>query len=414
MKISTAALRIALGLTLGLLSARSAAAQPQGADDLRTQARIHVGPLYVTPGLQFREIGIDTNVFNSAVDPKSDFTFTVGPEAHVWLPVARRALLRTSAGADLVYFQKYGSERSVNPHAEVRGELYLQRLTLFGENELVNTRQRPNFEIDVRARRLENTLRVGGQLRLSSKFAVEVAGRQSLVRFDGDAVFSGSYLEDVLNRDSRGVSATARYRRTPLTTIVVRAEKSRERFASSPLRDADTLRIEPGVEFRPPALISGSGYLGVRRLDPLHKELPAFRGMVGSGRLRFRLPGAATVEFAGDRDLSYSFERLQPYYVVDGYGVTLRRQIVRRFDASVTGQRQLYSYRDLIVPDRVTTRPGAGRQDTTVIYSMSVGYIPNRDSRVGVVVSRMSRDSNAYQYAVYEGFRVGTTVTYGF
>jgi hypothetical protein len=45
---------------------------------------------------------------------------------------------------------------------------------------------------------------------------------------------------------------------------------------------------------------------------------------------------------------------------------------------------------------------------------MSVGYTPNRDSRVGVVISRMSRDSNAYDYAVYEGFRVGTTVTYGF
>ncbi len=414
MKISTAALRIALGLTLGLLSARSAAAQQQGTEDLRTLARIHVGPVYVTPGLQFREIGVDTNVFNTAVDPKSDFTFTVGPEASVWLPVARRALLKTSAGADLVYFQKYGSERSINPHAEVRGEVYLQRLTLFGENQFVNTRQRPNYEIDVRARRLENTLRIGGQLRLSSKFSIEVAGRQSVVRFDGDAVFSGSYLEEVLNRDTRGVSATARYRGTPLTTIVLRTEKSRERFEASPLRDADTLRIEPGVEFRPPALISGSGYLGVRRLNPLHKELPAFRGMVGSGRLRFRLPGAATVEFSGDRDLSYSYERLQPYYVVDGYGVTLRRPIVRRFDASVTGQRQLYSYRDLLVPDRVITRPGPGREDTTVIYSMSVGYIPNRDSRVGVVVSRMSRDSNAYQYAVYEGFRVGTTVTYGF
>jgi hypothetical protein len=249
---------------------------------------------------------------------------------------------------------------------------------------------------------------------LSTKFSVEVAGRQSIVHFDGDAMFAGSYLEDVLNRDTRGVSATVRYRRTPLTSIVVRTEKSQERFTSAPLRDADTLRIEPGVEFRPPALISGSGYLGVRRLTPLHKELPAFNGMVGSGRLRFRLPGATSVEFAGDRDLSYSYERLQPYYVVDGYGVTVRRQIVRRFDAYVSAQRQLYSYRDLITPDRTTTRPGGGREDTTVIYSTSIGYTPSRDSRVGVVISRMNRDSNAYDYAVYEGFRVGTTVTYGF
>jgi hypothetical protein len=414
MRISTAAVRIALGLAFGLCSAAMAAAQPQGADAPRADARIHVGPLYVTPNLQLREVGVDTNVFNTHNDPKSDFTFTVGPGASVWVPFGRRAMLKTTGGADLVYFQRYRSERSFNPHADVRGEVYLQRLTLFGENALVNTRQRPNFEIDVRARRLENTVRIGAQLRLSSKLSVEVAGRQSLVHFDGDAFFSGSYLEEVLNRDSRGLSATVRYRRTPLTTIVVRTEKSRERFTSSPLRDADTLRIEPGVEFRPPALISGSGYLGVRRLDPLHKELPAFSGMVGSGRLRFRLPAATSVEFSGDRDLSYSYERLQPYYIVDGYGLTVRRQIVRRFDAYVSTQRQLYSYRDLIVSDGATTRPGAGREDSTVIYSMSVGYTPNRDSRVGVVISRMSRDSNAYDYAVYEGFRVGTTVTYGF
>ena len=36
---------------------------------------------------------------------------------------------------------------------------------------------------------------------------------------------------------------------------------------------------------------------------------------------------------AGDRDLGYSYEELQPYFVVDGYGVTVRRQIVGRFDA---------------------------------------------------------------------------------
>jgi hypothetical protein len=414
MKISTAALRIALGLTLGLSFARPAAAQPQGADDPRAQARIHVGPLYVTPSLQLREIGVDTNVFNTHADPKSDFTLTVGPEASVWLPAGRRALLKTTAGADLVYFQTYASERSINPHAEVRGEVYLQRVTLFAENELINTRQRPNYEIDVRARRLENTLRLGGQLRMSPKLSIEVAGRQSIVRFDGDAVFAGSSLEKSLNRDTRGISATVRYRRTPLTTIVMRTEKSQERFASSPGRDADILRIEPGVEFRPPALVSGSGNLGFRRLAPLHDVLPEYHGLVGSGRLRFRLPGATSVEFSGDRDLSYSYEELQPYYIVNGYGVTVRRQIVRRFDASVSGQRQRYSYRDLIIPGSATTLRGSSREDTTVIYSMSIGYTLNRDGRVGVGVSKMSRNSNAYQYAVYEGFRVGTTVTYGF
>jgi hypothetical protein len=407
-------LRIACVLTLALCWTRSAAAQPREADDPRAEARIHVGPIYATPGLRLREFGVDTNVFNTAADPKSDFTFTVGPEVNVWVPVGRRALLKTTGGADLVYFQTYGSERSLNPRAQVRGEIYLQRVTLFAENDLVNTRQRPNFEIDVRARRLENTVRAGGELRLSQKLSVEIAGRQSLVKFDGDAFFAGSYLEQSLNRDSRGVGATVRYRRTPLTTIVVRTETSQDRFAFSPLRDANTLRIQPGVEFRPPALIAGSAYIGMQRLDALHDELPDFRGMVGSARLRFRLPRATVLEFAGDRDLAYSYEPLQPYFVVDGYGATVRRQIVRRFDASVGAQRQRYTYRDLIVSNPASRPSGAGREDMTVVYTASIGYAVNRDTRMGVGVSRVKRDSSANRFAAYEGLRVGTSVTYGF
>ncbi len=399
---------------LALCSTRSAAAQPREADDPRAEARIHVGPIYATPGLRLREFGIDTNVFNSSTEPKSDFTFTVGPEVNLWVPVGRRALLKTTGGADLVYFQTYGSERSLNPRAQVRGEIYLQRLTLFAENDLLNTRQRPNYEIDVRARRLENTVRAGGELRLSPKLFVEVAGRQSVLRFDGDAFFAGSYLEDTLNRDTRGVSATVRYRRTPLTTIVVRTEMARDRFAFSPLRDANTLRIQPGVEFRPPALIAGSAYVGLQRLTAVHDELPDFRGMVAAARLRFRLPRAMALEFTGDRDLAYSYEPLQPYYVVDGYGATVRRQIVRRFDASIGAQRQRYGYRDLIVANPARRPSEPGRVDMTVVYTVSIGYALNRDTRMGVGVSRMNRKSSSNRFSAYEGLRVGTSVTYGF
>jgi hypothetical protein len=199
-----------------------------------------------------------------------------------------------------------------------------------------------------------------------------------------------------------------------LTTIVVRTDVSHDRFASSPLRDANTLKIQPGVEFSPRALISGSGYLGVRRLVPLHDELPGFRGLAGSGRLRFRLPAATTVEFAGDRDLAYSYEPLQPYFIVDGYGVTVRRQIARGFDVSVGGQRQQYSYRDLIVLSPGRAPAGLGREDTTVIYSVSVGRALNRDARLGVGVSHLRRHSNLNRFAEYDGFRIGTSVTYGF
>ena len=45
---------------------------------------MHVGPLYLTPGLAVKEFGIDTNVFNNA-QAQRDFTFTLAPHVDVWV-----------------------------------------------------------------------------------------------------------------------------------------------------------------------------------------------------------------------------------------------------------------------------------------------------------------------------------------
>src|SRR3954463_6197686 len=149
-------------------------------DDIRKNARMHVGPFYLTPALLLKEAGVDNNVFNQAVDPKSDFTATVTPQADIAITFARRGLLKTTIGSDLVYYQKYASERSVDPAVSVRGEAYAHRLTLFVEDSYLNTRERPNFEVDLRTRHLENDALAGFDLRLTPKFSVELAARRAL------------------------------------------------------------------------------------------------------------------------------------------------------------------------------------------------------------------------------------------
>jgi len=133
----TSALIRNLGLAaMALALPAAAAAQSAGAeriDEVRREAASHVGPVYLTPKVFLRELGVDSNVFNSAGDPQSDFTFTVAPQVDVWLPVARRALFQGTAGSDLVWYANYGSERSIDPQFAGRGEIYLRRITLFAE-----------------------------------------------------------------------------------------------------------------------------------------------------------------------------------------------------------------------------------------------------------------------------------------
>ena len=107
---------LALILICGLpVSALAQSSSPTAIDEVRKNARIHVGPFYLTPTLQFKELGVDSNVFNAAGEQKSDFTATFGPKVNLWIPMARRGLLTTSVATDIVWYAQYASERSIDP-----------------------------------------------------------------------------------------------------------------------------------------------------------------------------------------------------------------------------------------------------------------------------------------------------------
>jgi hypothetical protein len=328
----------------------------------------------------------------------------------------RRALFKTSAATDLVYFQAYESERSVNLDGTVGGEIYLKRITLEAEGSYLNSRQRPNFEIDVRARRVEHAVGAGVDFQVTPKFRVGLQGRQSKVMFDADAVFDGTYLKDTLNRDSRALSGAVRYHVTPLTTVVVRTEASEERFRYAPLRDADVVSVMPGVEIKPMALIAGHASVGYKKFRTLSRSLADFEGVVASARLSYRFLGSTVFAVSADRDLSYSYRPLEPYYVVDGYGVSVRRQIVARLDVIAGTHWHRGTYRDLRVAgeDAAATPPAFTRVEVTRTHSGSIGYRLGPDTRLGVGVDYWRRKSNALAQRDYSGLRFGTSLNYGF
>jgi len=406
MVIRTFIFGIAIGIPAG------AAAQTQaspGSRDVRTEARGHVGPFYVTPGVRLKELGVDSNVFNAAGEQKSDFTFTLAPKLNVSLPMARRALLATTLASDVVWYARYDTERSVNPALTVRGEVYLNRLTLFGENANLSTRQRPNYEMDVRSRRAEDTVTTGARVALTPKFSLEIAGHRDEIRYDTDAEFDGTSLQRTLNRETRGVQLTGRHELTPLTTLAVRADVVRDRFSFSPARDSDSYRVMPGIEFAPQALLKGTAYVGYRRFTPSVQEvLPAFSGLVGELGLSYTLLGATTFGSTYRRDLTYSYLELQPFFVDTALGASIRHALGSRFDALVSADRHVYAYRNLLTAGFDAVR----RVDTTWNYAASLGYRIGRDGRIGFGASYIQRASTSGARA-YENLRFGSTFSYG-
>ncbi len=390
-------------------AAGSALAQPvDGAP--RGLGHLRLGPVVATPSVALREIGIDSNVFRTATDPKSDFTFTVGPQLDLRLG-SRRYQVVGRAGADFVYFSQFASERSVNGDGELRGDLRLRRFDLFVEGSMLNTRQRPNFEIDGRSRRMERALGGGVDVAVSRRLGVELALRRSDLRYEADEVFLGTNLSEVLNRESAQRELTVRYEVSPLTSVALAARWESDDFTRSPERNADSFALLPAVEFTPKALISGRAQVGYRRFRTLDPTLPGYAGIVADVGLGYRFGDRTRVTLDVLRDVRYSYEPLEPYFVVNSIGGSATQQIARRFDLSVGTSRLSYSYRTFDGLGSVVARPA--RVDLIHTYSASVGYRLGRGTRIGFGGSLYVRDSNQPGRS-YEGLRFGTDVTYGF
>jgi len=416
-----------LGLALAALTlpvlAHAQTYDAEQIDQVRKEARSHVGPFYVTPRITLKELGVDSNVFNAAGQPESDFTATLTPSADIWVPVARRALLQTTVGTDLVWYNNFDTERSIDPHVTSRAEIYLRRITLFADGGYRNTRQRLNYEVDLRARHVEQAAEAGVALRLTPKFSIETAGHYADLRFDGDTTLDGIRLQRTLNQETRGYSVTARHRVTPLTALALRYEQLEDSFEFSPARDSKSFRVMPGIEFKPRALISGSAYVGYREFTPQNDgALPKFSGLVAQLGLSYTLLGSTTFGVTYSRDLTYSYEVLQPFFIDNAVGASVRRALGRRFDVIVSADRFEYAYENLAVEAPATGDPLAvtpvkapleQRVDKTWNYAASLGYrIGN--GRVGFGVAYWERDSNQRVFRSYDNLRFGTTVTYGF
>jgi len=383
----------------------------QSIDEVRQDYRIHAGPFHVNPTVLLKELGVDTNVFNAAGEQQSDFTFTVTPQADIAVAFARRGLLRTTVGTDVVYYATYDSERSLDPSVRLRGEAYARRLTLFAEGDYLNTRQRPNYEIDLRSRHVENNVMAGAGVRLSSKLSFELAARRGRTDYDADAVFDGTSLQQTLNRETSGGIGAVRYRLSPLTSLGVKFDRLEDVFEFSPLRDSRSYRVMPGVEFKPRALVNGTAWVGYRSFTPDHPEsLPQFSGLVADLGLSYTLLGSTTFGVSYHRDLTYSYEVNYPFFVDNSVGASIRRALGGRFDAIVSADRHNYEYEQVLTLPQLPI----ARLDTTWVYGANLGYRVRRDMRLGFGARYYQRDSTTVNFVQFDGLRFGATVNYGF
>jgi hypothetical protein len=380
-------------------------------DDPRSGARLHLGPFYLTPTIVLQDMGIDSNVFNTSINKESDFTFALTPSVDGMVG-SRRARVTFRSGTDFVYFAKHDSERGVNQDLAGSGVFNLARVTLLVRGTYLNTRGRPNEEIDVRARRVETSGDAAFRLALFGKVAAEAGTRMFRAQYDPDATFNEALLAQTLNRNIRTNYGGLRYALTPLTTIQVSGEAGEERFPLSPIRDSDSAGAYGAVEFDRRAMIHGAARVGYQRFRPLHTAMPPFSGVIGFVDIGYRIRESTQLGVTLDRRPAYSYEPREPYYLGEAIGISVRRQLTATFELDVRLRHLWYEYRRLDTGSALADAPG--RVDTWTNLSAALNFQVNRKVTSTFQASHWVRRSDVYSYTNMDGLRIGTTMFFRF
>lgn len=362
----------------------------------------------MNPTIALTNVGVDTNVFNAndASRPESDFTTTLTPGAEAWLRLGR-SVVTGSVKEDLVYYQRFASERSVNGHYDAGVLVPFNRLSLSGGANFLATRDRPGYEIDARSDRTEAGGHAGFELRAFGKTFVSATLQRTTVRFDQAAEFMGANLNHELSRVVTSADAVVRYQITPVTSLMLDVTRQTDRFLYSGDRDSASSRVMGGVRFS--TRLSGSASAGYRVFTPNASDVPAYRGLTANADLSFATVGSTRLGVQVLRDVDYSYDFLQPYYIQTGVATSFTKALVGPISGTArVGMHQL-SYRGRIgLPV-----PAADRTDVVALWGGSVGYRVSGGMRVSFNVDRQQRNSDLAGYS-YGGLRLGTSVTYGF
>lgn len=397
-------------LVASLVATVSAQTAPVPVEPDPEQVRLKIGPLWLNPTISLRNMGVDTNVFNDPPDqnPKRDFTLTMEPTTQLWLRMGPTWLSGT-IDEQIVWFQKYANQRSANTRYQGAWRVPLNRLAFTVNGAFLKTRERPGFEIDERAQRTEKRVDAIVEIRTLSRTFVGLRAAKAKVDFDKGAVFRDGNLSRELNRTAVSYGLTARHQLTPLTDLVFEASRQEERFAVSPLRDSDSSILSIGLKFDQFALIKGAANVGFRDFRPLQPGVPVYKGATASVDLTYTILGVTRLGVQATRDVNYSSNVNQPYYLLTGISGSLAQQIFGPLDVVARIGAQQLDYRDRAIAaiERVS------RTDTIRSYGLGIGYHLGKELRVGVNVDRQKRRSPLVDHR-YEGLKFGTALTYGF
>jgi hypothetical protein len=287
-----------------------ASSLPVGAADREKKKRLgrfRVGPVYLTPKLQLKNAGVDTNVFNRRADEIADTSVVLSPTVLAAWPIGRRLRLTGESHVDLNYFRHQSSERSTDFGGEGRVEVDINRFTFFGAGGGGQSRQRFSIDLDQRVLRHERWGSTGVTVAATRRVSATVFGTGHVYEY-GSFVVRGANVKESLDRNELTGTAQVRYVLSRRTTLVGSADTIEDRFLRQPRADSRvsrSYRYLGGFEFGGRALFRGKLLAGIREF-PASPSAPSYRGPALATSLTLPLFHYGLGRVVAERDIYFA------------------------------------------------------------------------------------------------------------
>lgn len=395
----------------------------QTGDDPAAAARIHLGPLALSPALSILNVGLESNVFNEARNPRRDMTATLAPSVDVWLR-GGRAQFTGRSRLDAILYKQYSDQSTVSSVNAGRLDVALNRFRPYVSAAFMRMKDRPDAIIDARVQRVEHATSAGMAVTVAPKTAASVYVERSAVSFADTGSAVAPILRQELNRSRQLLGGAFEYQLTPLTSARLDVQHEQTTFKYAADRDARGIRVNSGFDFKPRALVSGQVRVGLLNYEPADQRVPRFTGPIAAVTVRSIVARDNEIVAGINRDLFYSADA-QVYYVQTLVSGTVTRQLTGRWTASANLSRLWLAFSsDGSIGPPIPTVPGgpadpdglaalvSSRPDTVFAVGAGVGYRFTRGSRAGFTVMYVHRDA-LLEAGRYDNLRVVGSLTYG-
>ena len=270
----------------------------------------------------------------------------------------------------------------------------------------MRSHERGGYDIDRRAYSVASQAKVGVNFAITPVTSVTSWVVRESTRYDRTEVFEGVALSEALDRVTHGTATGLRLDLTPFTSITSALEVETIRFAHTPLRDANSIRFAPVVQFTKGAIIEGQASAGFRDFRPLDAAGAAVSRLRRVGDDGLHLKNATRVETQVTRDVQFSYDDSQPLYLGAGGRVVVAQRVAGPFEAIVIAGRQRLRYQTL---DGLSFD---GRRENVTNAGGGIGIRANEHLRVTLTVDRERRVASSALLRDYERRRVFGSISY--